>query len=689
MTAPPVVKPPAAPRPRRTRIPIDWRARHGMVWGALNAGLAPLTIGLVVAAIERQTGAVIPAYLPVIGAILGAFATILVTLVHDSDAGLEPDPGLLTYRCLTWFGSGAWLAWAFATAPWRVPQMATLVIGAVTLASLAPLAKRRRRRQADALLRGAAKRNPLEQIRAAWEARLLRITRLRCDVVGVEMWPSGTGYTLDVDPPGGKTWRDMQQYQDELASDCRLPHGCGIAVGVGHDRRAVQLRVTTQSITTPAAEPLDFAPLSILDGLLIGYQRDGQPLTADIRQASWLLGAMKRKGKTTLLHRLISRLVRCTDAAVWVIDFNAGGLGRPWATPFVEGRAARPAVDWVAGTPEEAVLMARAAVAVALDRKRRGYDLKRLHNTTLMPVGTGAGPSDGPPEVVVVGDECSEFMGSSSPYRGARDAIEQCVRIAGDAAVNFVLSVLEGTSESVARAVKAQFANRLALTMSDEAEVSYILDYSHRGAKAVNLEDLPGPGHGWARVDGADTPVLFAVPDIRPDQIDETAVRTAGLRPGLTAEDISAVDRALGPGVYAARWTRTIRDVFGEGTTMTGPKDQDQGWSGPVNEDAVLAELAASGQELADAVADLHAGSGPAVPTDGELEALTETTSGPDRMVEIIRHAEAGLPAAEILERLQSEGYDVSRATLYRWLTEAVACSQLVKRGPCYLHISA
>lgn len=58
-------------------------------------------------------------------------------------------------------------------------------------------------------------------------------------------------------------------------------------------------------------------------------------------------------------------------------------------------------------------------------------------------------------------------------------------------------------------------------------------------------------------------------------------------------------------------------------------------------------------------------------------------------MVEIIRHAEAGLPAAEILERLQSEGYDVSRATLYRWLTEAVACSQLVKRGPCYLHISA
>ena len=69
---------------------------------------------------------------------------------------------------------------------------------------------------------------------------------LAVTVTDVRMWATGTGYDVHLDLPGaGSTLAQISGAADALATDARLPEGCGVEVSPGTHRGAVILRVST------------------------------------------------------------------------------------------------------------------------------------------------------------------------------------------------------------------------------------------------------------------------------------------------------------------------------------------------------------------------------------------------------------------------------------------------------------
>ena len=144
-----------------------------------------------------------------------------------------------------------------------------------------------------------------------------------------------------------------------------------------------------------------------------------------MRQASVLVIGQTGSGKTILLNVLTAGAGRCRDALVWHIDLNGGSLSQMWLAPWLEGHTDRPAIDWAASTPAEALDMALAALRIAKDRKTSARKLKIAADTTLMPVSPDL------PEIVIFLDEGAEAVspgdrsvvapmtGSSLPSRAA------------------------------------------------------------------------------------------------------------------------------------------------------------------------------------------------------------------------------------------------------------------------------
>lgn len=539
------------------------------------------------------------AFSPLIGfgaGAVGAMCSVLRTAGDEHTTG--PDRVLIQLG--RWSGVGGWLTWVWTTPadgiarfmdvfgvdaagdPLSLAGMGTLAAGTQIGAHLSPRTKKTEEPGGGLVLRSATK------AAQQWQADILAVdsTRMRGLIVqNVQPWPNGYGEDVyAVLPDTGVTADDLRRILGSIASRRDLPRGCTIElIEPDGGRRSVILRVSTvnrldEVIDYPAGYELG---RSIMDGISFGEHANAETASAPIREESWLIVGKKGAGKTTLLHGLTATIGMCADAVVWHIDLNGGSLSQPWVAPWIEGQCARCAVDWPASTVDEALRMLTAAVRIAKHRKVAYRKLKHQHNVSLLPV------SGDLPAIEIILDEGAEAMAAAGRGKVAKlsGLLEEIMRIARDAAVNEVLSVLRGTGDLIPAGMTAQTGVAMCMKVEKEKEMAAVFEWN----SGVDHRDLKRKGAGFVRADGGEIR-QFQTWNILPAQIEEIALLISRHRPDVDAASAQAAGED-----YATRWTRARRyfaddadpdevdAMFAKGTAAGDDDDPFASWGDPAD----------------------------------------------------------------------------------------------------------
>ncbi|GAA3019361.1 hypothetical protein GCM10010519_55940 [Streptomyces lactacystinicus] len=521
---------------------LDWKAGHGLLTGTLNATAGALST----TALGHATG--MPAGWALAAGAAGALGTI--------GAGLRKrlTGATMAFRGTCWMAAGGWSSWALAHGgPWQWPELGSLAVAGIAAGTLgAAFAAHEEVEQAKRqhlLLIGARR-----QLAADWTDRIRRVCSVEVTVLGIEHWPSGAGYTLELElPEGGTTRRAIADRSEALGSDLDLPDGCGLQVMPGISRRRVLIQVTTKVLTDALLFPIEEMEetTTVNNPIPVALLSDGARAEMDLRQASTIVTGPTGTGKTNWLHTLIARLNQTNDVLVWVIDLNGGSIGLPWLNAWRDSQIGRegsrwadadipvPGVDWVASTIEEAKRMLAAAVRIAKARKVAYQDAMRDANDDKLPVSPTV------PEIVIIMDEGAEAA-ATREARQILAGVSEVVRIARAMAIRAVISVLRVTQDVLPDPlVRKMASNRLATGALEDSELGHLF-----GWRALRAEDsFSGPGSVLVGTEGKQ-PAKARQPRITPDMIEEISALTARRRPALDASSLEAAGAD-----YTDRWT--------------------------------------------------------------------------------------------------------------------------------------
>ncbi len=482
--------------------------------------------------------------------IVAAAATALGAVGSVVANARDSSPAALIYRLSCWLGAGTWNTYCLTTetGPWDRHHWYALGLSSLAAAVFGPISQRDHNRTETERKRVALLMRSDAQLAAAWEARILAIASMRVRVEQVSHWPTKTGYDLTVELPGrGATRARLATFEDALASDAKLPNGCGVEVANGPHRGAALLRVATHNrLEDEVTHPGDYSSRSILDPCALGEHSNGATAEAILREYSALVVGMKGSGKTGLLHCLTCAIGRCRDALVWHIDLNGGGLSQPWLHPWLEGETDRPAIDWAACEIDTALLMSEIALVIAKDRKKSYRHLKFDTDETLLPV------SEHLPEIVIVVDESAESLSPTNrdpKVAQLRANLEEIQRIGRNEAVNVVFSSLRATSDMISVNVKKQSAVRVGMFVTDDEELSYLFGWN----KGINPDELIAKGCGFLQVDKT-RPRAFKAYYMKPKRdIRPAAIAISRYRPELDDAGRKAACREFGD-AYETRY---------------------------------------------------------------------------------------------------------------------------------------
>ncbi|MEV7613955.1 hypothetical protein [Streptomyces sp. NPDC089799] len=534
----------AATAPQHTGVALDWAAGHGPVTGALSATTGSFALSTIGAA----------THMPPTWAL--AFGT--AGAIGHTAAGLRQKLAGRTIgaRAASWLLAGGWTTWAITTTPlsWTaLGSLATLGMGMAAATHFTSLYEEARENVAlEEAERQVARELSAERraIAAEWVDRVQRVCGITLRVLAVEMWPTGTGFTIDAElPQGGIPWDRVAQHNTRLSADARLPHGCTAAASPGIDQGRVLIDVTTVNVLAEEiGYPTDYSPLSILTGMPWGVRTDGTPVNAYLREQCALLVGPTGSGKTNLLHGVLAGLARANDGLTWVIDLNAGSAGLPWVRPALTaeaGQAVRPGVDWLASTFEEAELMLDAALRVGLRRKQAYQDLLAKANTDLLPISAEI------PQIMLVVDEGAEILTSTDQQmRKLAKKILEVIRMLRSMGIRTILTALGATSSVLGNLmIRREGKVRVALTGGETEGMD--LNKMFPGSRGLRVEQAPYKGSGFMGT--PESPAgLFKSWRILPNQIRDIVIATSDRHPRL--DNVSA--KAAGPD-YARRWDHT------------------------------------------------------------------------------------------------------------------------------------
>ncbi|MGA4867601.1 hypothetical protein ACPB9J_33750 [Streptomyces lavendulocolor] len=539
---------------------LDWERGHGPVTGPINAAAATLA--------ASWAGHLTDMPWPT--------ATVVASagLIGSHIAGRRKNMTrhTLVMRAAGWLGAGGWSSWAIANGPWDTWTLTTLLAGAIGLgAGIAGAHAAEKNAPAKAAeaqrLENAANLDAKRQaIATEWTDRILRVTTVQTQIVGVETDTEGNLFTLDGEcAEGGSNWKTIKRYEEALASDARLPEGCGVEVLPGANRGAFLMTVATANkLIDDANYPDDFSPLSINDGSPLGVHRDGTIGAPVMRQLSATFVGRRGSGKTNLMNVCLGNQVRQVDNLSWVIDLNGGGLALAWLHKWHElGRPGRPPIDWVADTPEKALDLAQAALRIAKARKP-GYKKREIEaNDDKLPVDATV------PAITINNDEIAELFSPKARrdpiLREVGDTLVQVQELARAVAVNTINAALRATQDVISEPqILVQSALKIGMK-SDEREMNYLFGWDDR----ITPEDIPYAGCGAMKIE--DTPARpIKIYRIKPQQIEALIKATADRQPEL--DDLSR--KAAGE-AYERRWENTDH-LFGLAdaptpTTATAP----------------------------------------------------------------------------------------------------------------------
>ncbi|WP_158230778.1 hypothetical protein [Frankia sp. CcI49] len=685
----------------------EWE--HGPVMGTINAAGAAFTAAAVGHAADLD---------PIWGAVGGA-AGALGAVVAGRRADLSGSA--VSYRACCWAAAGGWVTRALATTPWDMTGVGMLAAGALGAGVLAPALSRHQRGEAER----AARRLIIgaRQARAAeWEERVDRVCRQRgTHVLGIQAWAPVTradgtvitepGYTVEIRlPKGGATAATIAAAAAGLASDADLPTGCGVEVRPGVRRSRVLLDVgLVNMLDIEIPYPEDYPLGSCLRPYSLGKKPNGKPAAIHTRERSGLFTGSKGSGKSNLLNVLTSRNVEMVDNLVWMIDLSGGRLVLPWMRAYLEGRATRPPLDWVAGDADEALRMCQAAHRIGTGRGKEYAGLMHHADSDMLPLSAQV------PQITIIVDESKSITGQqvtssdrTKLTKAMLDVLEEC-RAMG---VNVHRSNLRSTGDALGGIDVRVQSDILIMMKPKTEEIAKLFD----NAAGLKAEDAPHKGNGLCSQD-SERPYPFMTFRTTPQAIDRCAVAVSDRRPGLDTPSA----RLAGPD-YTTRWDRigwlqaiattpaTVAAATGTGgtppTSAAGTNTGDGGHES-LNEalagmtgiaDQLRTERLASDtgqdngdQDTAQAWAEIVAGWDQTAPepTPPARRPARTTAEIRTRMLEILSAAgPAGLGASEVWEKLVAEGCERTRQAVSDWLRAAVAAGQVIQpvdRGP-YIH---
>lgn len=524
---------------------LDWSAGHGPVTGALSA-----TTGAFALATTGAATAMPPGWALAVGAAGALGHTVAGIRVRNAGRTLAT-------KAASWLVGAGWTTWAMTHGPltWTaLGSLATIGVGIGAAARSTTLYEEAREDEANAAeQRAIAAELSAERraIAAEWVDRIQRVCSITVRVVGVEMWETGAGYSIDAElPPGGATWNRIAGESPRLSADARLPHGCTATASPGIHQGRVIIDVTSVNVLEEVRNyPEEYGPLSVHTGIPWGYRTNAQQIRAYLREQCALIVGPTGSGKTNMVHNILAGFARAEDMLTWVIDLNAGSAGLPWVLPALngelsreDGKPVRPGVDWLAGTYEEAAAMLDAAVRVAKQRKMGYQDVLAKANTDLLPVSAKI------PQIMLVVDEGAEILASTDrQIRKLAEKLTEVIRIARAMGVRTVITALGATGSVISNLmIRREAKVRVALTGGETEGMD--LSKMFPGSRGLRVDQAPHKGAGFMGTPESPA-ALFKSWRILPNQIREITEATSDRHP--TLDDVSA--KAAGP-AYARRW---------------------------------------------------------------------------------------------------------------------------------------
>ncbi|MBC2879784.1 MULTISPECIES: hypothetical protein [Streptomyces] len=513
---------------------VDWTAPHPPAWGAINAaGVAASTacVGYLADA-PLYTGAGVGT--------AGALAAVAVGIRRHYSRGHK------VFRAASWLAAGGWASWAMYTGPWSSWLPFTTLTAGTVLGWGAAAAYAQYEAEAPARRAEAEAQARRDAAGGEWEERLARVCGVTgCQVIAIEEWEEGAGYTVEIALPVGGTTVDMiSQRAAALRADLRLPLGCGLEITTGVDHGTVLIRVSTRnSIVEEFPYPDDISPSTINDTLEIGRFKDASPVRASLRFHCGLIIGQPEGGKTNLLNVINTGLMRCRDTLVWHIDITGAGISLPWLRAWArEGTADKPAVDWTAPTAEEAELMLRVALEIIAMRKKSYQDLMYSVDDDKVPVSPEI------PEIIIMADEVA-----SLPPR-ITELLSDVIGTGRASAVRVVSCALRGTRDMVTPQMREMTRLRIAMRVSDDSEYQHIFSEP----RGIQKDDAPVQGSGFVEIDG-ERPRPFKAFRIKPSRILAISQTVAAYRPTLDPVSRMNIESAR---YYNERWHRTLPLLF-------------------------------------------------------------------------------------------------------------------------------
>ena len=610
---------------------------------ALRAGpLETIALASFIAAVTYAVGWIIyvsaaPVWLTGVVAAVATAAALIPVLAHTG-------PGAAAgYTLACALAADGWLIYAAIASPGTWIAITAAAVLTLALGLLYPPVRRHQRYLAE-----EARRHAEEERRKAdarrWPDLLdcLGYPGIACR--GQTETRSGQTIRLGLPASGKVRYGTLAAAAERIEIAARLRRG---AVRVERGGRAdeVLLHVAERDVLAETIPlPGDSQPLTVNLPLPVGLHEDGTVCAVTLREVAALIVGLRGSGKSNLINVLIAQLSRCADTVIFMIDLKGGRTALPWLRPWLGGRAARPVIDWVATTREEAERMLRAVL--------RGIDA-RAHS--------GAGgekitPSGDLPAVILIVEEVAVIFGMNG---GPRTSLEgttnatlaglgtQVTQLGRSEAIDPVLVTQRGAVTMIGSAdLKSQCALRIGLGVATEADARLVIpDDLHIAADLARLGH-PGSGIVQSR-DGRPAPVKFYRLDH--DRIAGIAERSAPARP--------APDRILAEALgddYRRRWS------LERAGHLRGATERAAGEAVPSPQPPshLRAQAADTDREFAEIVAGLGNGQASAAPARKRmLEILTGT-------------GVMGATTTRLLAMLEVEGIAPARQSLDRWLEE-------------------
>jgi len=363
------------------------------------------------------------------------------------------------------------------------------------------------------------------------QALLRRLSNTNISVVKIESWETpDDGMDIRVSLVEGMEPKDLVNLCGKIQStpQLRLPQGCVVTVLDGDYQCEAVIRVMLRDCLKDHIildEYESATPASINDPFPLMRSPQGNWFTVCLRIFCMIVGGTTGSGKTTLLNRIIAYLARCTDALIWVVDFNGGGLGAPWNRPFEEGKTTKPIIDWLGDTEEESAVIMACAKGIAKGRKtdRESVQMRRDAGTNVLPL------SPKKPAIVVLTDEGGEVRQAANVLgQIVCSQISSLAQIGRETGVRVIMSVLRGTADLLDKALRTVCSIRVCLRMDEEGEYDHVLG---RNPGRVRLMHT---GSAWIYRTTQDyRPVVGRSVDVPPAFVEQHAIDCANLRPDL------------------------------------------------------------------------------------------------------------------------------------------------------------